>query len=74
MEGRHMSMIINPKKGMAKPKSGEPKAKGDAQAKKQSGSIQGGNATDATPQVEPVSQAAVNQNVAVDSSSDGLSV
>ena len=74
MEGRHMSMIINPKKGMAKPKSAEPKAKGDAQAKKQAESIQGGDPIDTTPQAEVVPQAAVNQNVTVDLSPDGLSV
>jgi len=73
MEGRHMSMIINPKKGMAKPKSQNPKPK--AMLKRRSRRrVSRWRLNRPTPQAEAVPQAAVNQNVTVDSSSDGLSV
>jgi translation initiation factor IF-3 len=74
MEGRHMSMIINPKKGMAKPKSSDSKVKDDAHPKKRAEATPGEGAEALVPQPESVTQVAVNQNVTADTPSDELSV
>lgn len=63
MEGRHMSMIINPKKGMAKPSSGESKPKSEPKPKKD----ETGSPKDEAPQLapQPAPQSIEQQNVTV---------
>jgi hypothetical protein len=71
MEGRHMSMIINPKKGVVKPKSEDSKGKSGPKPKKEDAA----NPKDVAPAppLEPVSQVAEKEDVTVGSVADQTS-
>lgn len=53
MEGRHMSMIINPKKGVAKPKADDSKKKAESKPKKDDPDSSKGEKPRPAPKKEP---------------------
>jgi translation initiation factor IF-3 len=68
MEGRHMSMIINPKKALPKPKSEDSKGKSGPKPKKED--VASPKEPAPAPAPEPVAQGAEKQDVTVGSGVD----